>query len=198
MKLRKTLAAAGALAIAGSLAVRPAVADTSNTTVTFTVAAGALAFTAEQATASLGAAALNALTNEVEASANLGAFTVSDTRNSTAGWDVSASSTAVSQTLDSGGLVPASPASIAASNVFIVIDPLDVDATSLLTGQAFVPTAGTSGDAGGAIGGVEINVALLGLLTGNNTVTYDPTVTVTVPAGTPGGTYQTVVTQTVV
>jgi hypothetical protein len=210
MNPRKLIAiAAGGALLATGLFAPTVRADghSGGTVATLTLTGGFLSISVPSGTnedpVDLGAATPTLLEG-VQASASLGVTTVEDERNATTGWTVTASSTAFTQVLDGTGQVPAEAASIANSNVAIVV-PLDTvveQASGLLpgftVGDLFVPTAGTTGSEGGPIGHTVASLSgLLGLLDTTNAVAYNPTVTVTVPADTPNGTYRGTVTQTV-
>lgn len=190
MKLRKTLAAAGALAIAGSLvAIQPSTAAPGDTAVTFVVSAGGLSIAA-QPTADLSAAAVAA---GGTLAATIGDTTVTDTRGALAQlWTVTATSAGFT-TPDNGG------GTIAATQACMFSGAAGTDTSSV-----FVPTvdcsptaaAGTNLSGAGMTVGTSIATSLLGVI-GSNAVTYNPTLKVVVPANAKPGTYTGTVSQTV-
>ena len=193
MKLRKTLAAAGALAIAGSmLAVQPSSAQVSNdgTTVTFQLdGAAALAITtpADPATVVGSVTALSQVT------ANLGATTVTDNTGSLLGWQVTASAVDL-ENADASASIPKLNLSWSTSNLaggatagpLVINDPITGDPVDVVY-------EGT----GGPFGATDPIVAVAAPLYGGGSYTYDGAVTLTVPANTLADTYSTVITQTV-
>lgn len=211
MKNRKLIAAvAGGALLAGVLAT-PAMAAEGSTDATFTLANGALSITAPVPTAPATAVSIDGwsqdfLAEGTSVSGELGTTTVTDERNVTSGWSVSASSTAFEQVV--GGLLVDT---VPASAVGIKIQPslitdVVVGTVSRLNDGIFSATGGTTGDVAGAIG--NLDGAALGTLVSsltdpllsqnaNNQVTFDPTVTVTVPPDTADGAYTATVTQTV-
>lgn len=213
MKHSKLVAAVagGALMLAGVLAPMASAAD-DGTIVTFTLTNGSLSITAPESK-NLGTA--TAGPTGVRASANLGATTVSDSRNSTAGWSVYASSSDFSN--GGAGTIGKANVTIQIASLTGVTQTINGGTSQPLTSGLFVADSdGTTGDAtfdhdannataaipGGKIGDLVAAelvslVGSLGLVGTNHTVTYDPTVTVVVPPDTPDGTYQGTVTQTV-
>jgi hypothetical protein len=155
----------------------PAVPDptTADTTVTFTVSSGALSITAP-ATVDLG-------TNAPGASivGNLGgAVTVTDDRALLAAtWTVEASSTGWT----TGGGTPAEtiPATDVGYNPGTITKTGTITATGTPITLSGAPAPVVSGSAG----------------VGNNTATWDPTLSVAVPAGAVGGAYTGTLTQSV-
>lgn len=204
MNPRKLIATAAGVALlaGGLLAPAASAAETGGTVTTFTLTNGFLSIsvpTGDNTTpVSLGAADATLLSG-VQASGSLGDTTVTDERNSTTGWTVTASSTDFTQILDGSGLAPVTADTVAASNVGIVIPTASivVNGGEVLGGTLFTPTAGTTGAAGGAIGNTVADLStILTALDTTNSVKYNPTITVTVPADTANGTYRATVTQT--
>lgn len=202
MKIRTILGTGLAAALAaGFLAPSAASAtDSDPTTVTFTLADGglsiAVATTADPVVLTAGT------TDDTSIGGSLPATTVTDARNSsTAGWTVTGASTAFASTADS----------IPATNVTITVPLVDVEATlsgGPSTALAGVFTGGSvAGDPGGTIGrltGTDLTTVLgtlplVGGLMSNasNSVTYNPTVSIRIPADTTAGTYTGTITQTV-
>lgn len=192
MKHRKLLVLAAGT-VASALLAPMAQASTAETQATFTLSGGFLSISAPAGPVGLGAAETTLLAG-VQATGTLGETTVTDDRNSLTGWDVSASSTDfVQQGEGATGNVDAANVDIS-----IPVGTVVANATNLGGGVLFTPTAGTTGDVGGTIGQTPLTLdGLLGLLNTTNTVTYEPDVTVTVPADTPDGTYLGTITQTV-
>ncbi|HEX9969306.1 MAG TPA: hypothetical protein VGB03_04135 [Acidimicrobiales bacterium] len=171
---------------AGAIAAAPAAlaAESANTTVSVTVAAGALSIGAP-GSASLGS--VSAAVGSV-ASANLGTVTVSDSRGSLLGWSVTAVTTTAS--MSTGGTTPHTIALTPAGPLSWATGTVTASGASLLSGVA----AG----AGGFLNNTTpIPVAVAALAAGGGTYTYNPTVSLTVPANAESGTYSVVVTQTV-
>lgn len=147
MKTRKLIATvAGGALLAGVLAT-PAMADSGSTTVTFTLNTGGL-----EIAAPAGPAALAADASTVEFSGTLGDTTVTDNRNSTAGWVASAYSSDFRHA-DYDPLAPDPTLVIGAANVHIavggspVVDLLGAVGETLDPGTpVFSATAGTAGD----------------------------------------------------
>lgn len=157
----KTLRIIGIVAVAGALLLLGPVgsataADTGNTAATFTLEGGSLDVTAA------GSVALtNGAPGDASVSGSLGVVEVNDTRGSTAGWVMSAASTTFT---GPGGSV--STGVSYNSGTFTAktgtVTPTSATAVSL-TGVAAPVAAGTQAS-------------------GNNTATYTPTLTVTLPA----------------
>jgi hypothetical protein len=171
----KTLRIIGVVAVSGAiLALAPmgsAMAD--DTTATFTLgAAGTLTLTAQaSAPAPLVAGDAGIATS---ASGSLGAVTVTDQRGGTTGWVVSAVSTAFSE-----GTGPDS------------------------SGVTYTPGAVTEGgDSNTAVASGSVMTALQVVtataVVGNNSATFNPTLTVALPSNALQGTYTGTVTTSVV
>lgn len=186
MKLRKTLAAAGALAIAGSmLAVSPSqAATTGSTTATFSVLAGELAITVPTSVAATAFTQNSSVLTGTSVTGALGTTTVSDTRNTALATAVTvkASSTGFTHSTDSTKTIAASNATLATGTVTF--------SGGMVASSTALPATETLATAGG-------QTILLALTTGNGQASYSPTLTVTVPGGTTSGTYSGAVTQTV-
>ena len=206
MKIRSLLGA-GLIAALGATVVAPnaGAATTGSTTATFTVSNGALAIVVPS-----GSVALSTSTNTISGgytiSGLLGATTVTDNRNSTAGWTAHANS---SDFIGTNALSTADTIAASAVNMKVLatnISAQSIGATSITQGvgtQLFVPTAGVQGTGsgnGGSIGSTTANIATLvgSTLIANNSVTYNPTITVQVPPNTPNDAYTGTITQTVV
>jgi hypothetical protein len=226
MKVRALLGA-GLIATIGGTLLAPAAHAADTTQVTFALTTGTLSVSVDEAGgagANLGSVAADDLTTaSPTVSGNLRATTVTDTRNSTAGWTVSASSTTFNiadtdpvtpgnQAADSSNAIPVAnvhidiPLTEAVNVIVRGVTKVATDGDASTLGDAFVPTAGTTG-AGGAIGSLTSTglTTILGTLTGgllggssNHSLTYTPEASITVPAGRMAGTYTGVITQTAV
>ena len=139
-----------------------AVAAAGDTTTTFSINGGALSVTV-QTDATLN----NAGTGATSISGQLGNVSVTDNRGGTANWSVNATSTAFSE-----GLGPDSTAvsynagAISETGVSVILDGTDVT----LTGTAAKVAGPTA-------------------VTGNNTASWNPTLTVTLPGSALAGDY---------
>ena len=177
--MRKALAVGTAATLLGlGLAAAPASADT--TTVTFALTAGAIAIDAP-ATANLGA--VGASTAATVVTGQLGSTVVTDTRGSLLG--------AYQVTLSSGDFTTGSAG----------VNETVLGAT--VTGMSG-PVTHTNGTltkvATETLVPVASGLPILGLsaYSGNDTATFNPTVSITVPATNAAGVYTGVITQTVV
>ena len=205
MNLRKALALGAGLVTAATMLVVAAPAqavENGNTNVTFTLSNGALSVqvlgstSGTAATKNLGTVTPDSLLSQI--SGDLLSTTITDSRNSLVGYTVSANC----DNFVSGGNT------IAKANATVSIPSVSVSGVlggSTLTGSNltsfFVPTAGTPcGASAGAVGAratiLSSLLTTLGVISANNTITYTPHIAVTVPAGTPDGTYSSVVYQT--
>lgn len=176
MRARTTLTLLGA-AIAASAALAPA-AHAGDTTVTFSLTGGSLSLTAPSS-ATLSSSGALSITGS-SASGTLGSTTVKDERGAALhSLTVTMSSTAFSR---SGG-----GTSIAASNV------TGYSGVATATGTAVaVPTV-----TGQALAGSGSAILTLNSVLGAGGASYNPTVSVSIPAGTEAGDYSATVTQTV-
>jgi hypothetical protein len=174
--MRKNLIIAPLVASAALLVLGagPAMADP--TDATFTITGGALAITAPVGTVALGTIAASAGTQNVGAA--LGNVTVTDGRGGVAGWVASVISTA---------FTPAAPAvAVTASAVDYTTPAATVTGTSTVTAQ----------NANGPIGVMPVQTATT--VSGANSATWNPTITVHVPAGAMPGVYAATLTHSVV
>lgn len=173
-------------AIVGLLGVTPLAhaATTGNTTLSVTIDVGSLSISAPT-TASLGT--VSAAVGST-ATANLGTVTVADSRGSLLGWSVTAVTTTSS--MSTGGATPKTIALGPTGPLGWVTGSVTATGGSLLSGVA----AGAGGFLNNA---TAIPVATAVLTAGGGTYTYNPTLTLTVPANTEAGTYSVVVTQTI-
>jgi len=176
MRARTTLALVGAF-VAATAALAPA-ANAGDTTVTFTLTGGSLSLTAPSSAALTTSGAISVTGSS--ATGTLGSTEVKDERGTALhSVTVTMSSGAFSRT--GGGT------SIAATNV------TGYSGLATATGTAVaVPTA-----TGQALSGAGSTVLTLNSVLGAGGATYNPTVGVTIPAGTQAGDYSATVTQTV-
>lgn len=171
----KTLRTIGTIAVAGAISVLVPVgsamaADTGDTTATFTLTGGSL-----DVTPAASAALTDGASGAASVSGSLGAVGVSDTRGSTAGWTMSAASTTFG---DGAGSVSTGVSydSGAATASTGTVTPTSTGATSITT---VAPVAAGT------------------LASGNNTASYTPTLTVTLPASALAGSYSGTVTTSI-
>jgi hypothetical protein len=187
VKLRKTLAAAGALAIsAGMFAAQPSsAAVTADTEITVTLTAtGDFAIASGATATGTGAAAPGAVIT-----ANMPTTTVTDTRGTLAGWTVNGTSEDL--VAPDPGAIPLANRTIPKANM--------VWATGTVTATAGLLT-GVGAGAGGSMALDPFVIATGATLAGNGEYEYDPTVTVTLPAATNliAGDYSGTVTQSLI
>ena len=174
MKLRKTLAAAGALAIAGgTFAMQPSSAAVDSTTVTFSIDAGELTIDAPASVDLDGGGALELLsgvTNEV--TGQIGTTTVSDTRGGLAlgGWAIYA------QMADG----------FSNGTTTIPVANVTVD-SGVVTGTNVVVTPVVGGAA--LVEDTDVEIAAAAVTLGSHSATYDPSIAITVPADATPGNY---------
>jgi hypothetical protein len=171
----KTLRIIGTVAVSGAilalLPVGSAMAAPGDTTATFTLAGGSLGVTPA------GTAALtNGASGAASVSGSLGAVDVSDTRGSTAGWVVSAASTTF---VDGAGSVSTG--------------------VSYNSGTATASTGIVTPESAGAksLTAVPATVASGTLASGNNTASFTPTLTVSLPSSALAGVYSGTVTTSI-
>jgi hypothetical protein len=167
--VRLTVSAVGAIAFAAAAAL-PAGADT---TASFTLTAGALSISAPAGSVSLGTQV--AATGATTVSGSLGAVTVSDQRGGTTSWTASVISTAFTPT--AGPADPASNVSYAAGAV---------TASALVT-----PTVSAASDLTG------VSTVVSGASTGISTATWNPVISVRIPANFAPGVYVATITHSV-
>lgn len=214
MKIRFLAATAAAVAMAlGVLAAPAAQAAPGDTAVTFTLNNGTLSIAVSTGTVDLGTVMPDTVLSTV--GGDLSSATVTDNRNSLAGWNAYAYSTAFART--GGGATD-----IPAANVNIAIPVTSTLAANLRGGALTTNQIGTiftgnaSGVAGNATHGAGVSGGSIGVLSGSslttllgtlsggllggtsdNTLTYTPRVTITIPAGQAAGVYTGTVYQTV-
>lgn len=172
-----TLAVPLAVGLVTALAVgAPASADTTGTTpVTFEVTGGALNITVPTDTVDLGS--VPASTSAQTVSAQLGNVTVTDDRDGTTGWAVTA------HAVDFTG--PQNISVSAPGSGSYVPGPIATTGTVTATGSTLSPLY----PPGPVVTGAGVS--------GVNTATWNPTVNVTVPAGALVGTYSSTITHDV-
>jgi hypothetical protein len=171
--MRKFMLATPLLAVAALtvLSAAPASADTG---VTFQVVGGALAISAPTATADLGTTAPSAAIQTL--SGPLGVVTVTDARGGVAGWVASVITTAFT-----GG-----PTAVSASLLTYVPGTVTKTGTVTVTGLT----------ATGPIGVMPVETATL--VSGANTASWNPGISVALPAGAQAGTYTATLTHSIV
>jgi hypothetical protein len=172
--MRKLLLFAGTIVLLGVGAALPAgAAVTGGTPATFTLTAGALSISVPAGPVSLGTQA--ALTTSSTLAGSLGTVTVSDQRGGTTTWTVSVISGAFTPSVG-----PADPASNLSYAAGTVTASANVVATAVaatdLTGQSTVMTVAS---------------------TGISTASWNPTITVIVPANFAPGIYSAAITHSV-
>ncbi len=153
-----------------AVAVLPAGADT---TASFTLTAGALSISAPTGSVSLGSQV--AATGSSTISGPLGIVTVSDQRGGPTSWTVSVISTAFTPTPG-----PADPA----SNVSY--------ATGTITSSALVTATAVA-----ALNLTGVSTVVTGVSTGISTASWNPTISVVVPANFAPGVYVATITHSV-
>ena len=166
----------GLLILASSFAVLAVAAATpvgAATPTTFTLTAGALSISAPTASVSLGSQV--ASTSPTTISGPLGAVTVSDQRGGVTAWTASVISTAFTPTAG-----PADPA----SNVSYAAGPITASATVTAFAVAANDLTGVS-------------PVVTGASTGISTATWNPTISVLVPANMAPGVYVATITHSV-
>lgn len=166
-------AAAAAVVVGAGIAAQPATAATTqDTTVTAAVAAGDLSISAPTALD------LGAITPGSAGTATLSGIQVTDARAGTAGWVASATATDVTSA--------ALGTTISASNIAVTT------ANAAVTGTATVAASNTVGGAANAA------VQTASGVSGNNTATWDETISLTVPGDAlAAGDYTTTITHSV-
>lgn len=198
MKLRKTLAAAGALAIAGgAFAMQPSQAATDSTTVTFQITGGALTIDAPLSDTLANGTALSLLGGTQTVSGTLNTTTVTDARTGSAGFGVIMSSSsfdttgATTSTADDFS-IPATAVSAGTPSLGTITGI----ASNLVTSGTVVVVAPDSNlGASDGTDKVVTVVAPAGTLFGSYSVAYDVDVSVAVPSDAMAGTYTGTITQ---
>jgi hypothetical protein len=168
--MRKFLLLATTVAIFAAATAIPAAAATS---ATFTLTAGALSISAPTGSVSLGSQV--AATSASSLSGSLGVVTVTDQRGGTTTWTASVISTAFTP--------PAGPAD-PASNVSYGSGLITVTPTVVATAVAAADLTGVS-------------TVVTGASTGISTASWNPTISVTVPANYAPGVYSATITHSV-
>jgi hypothetical protein len=181
MKIRR-MAVLGAVlaAVAPVMTLTPVAADAATTTATFSITAGGLSITAPSGTVALTGA--TAATGASSVAGTLGSVSVADTRgNAVATWTTTFSST----TFTTGGATADETVALAS------ISYASGTVTKTGTGAA-VANAGT---AMSAAANLRV-VTFAGI--GNNTATWNPTLTFTLLSSQVAGTYSGTVTHSVI
>jgi hypothetical protein len=171
--MRKFLGISGAIVMFAALTITGTVSVGAATPATFTLTAGALSISAPVASVSLGTQV--ASTNAGTISGSLGVVTVTDQRGGTTTWTASVISTAFTPTAG-----PADPA----SNVSYAAGPITVTATVVVTA---VPATDLTG----------VSTVVTGASTGISAASWDPTISVFVPANFAPGVYAATITHSV-
>jgi len=171
--MRKFLVLATTAGVLTALAALPATAATAATTATFTLTAGALSISAPTGSVSLGSQV--AATGASTIAGSLGVVTVTDQRGGTTSWTTSVISTAFTP--------PAGPAD-PASNVSYAAGVITVTPTVVATAVAASDLTGVS-------------TVVTGASTGISTTSWNPTISVVVPANFAPGVYSATVTHSV-
>jgi hypothetical protein len=146
---------------------------TAATTMTFTLTAGALSISTPTVTAVLGSEV--ASTTATSISGSLGVVTVTDQRGGVTTWTTSAIATA---------FIPPSGPADPASNVSYAAGPITVSATVVATAVNATDLTGTS-------------TVVTGASTGISTASWNPIITVIIPANFAPNTYSATITQSV-
>lgn len=175
-KLRRSCAAAvgaAALLAAGPMSAQ---AETTGTTdVTFALKGGELAITVQKA-----APLSDGATGDTSVTGNLGPVTVTDTRGGTEAWTSSAASTTFTST-SAGGTTTSSTA--------VTYDSGSVDQTTGTVSVKNSPDVDLSTKPATVVSATEVS--------GNNTATWYPTLTVSLPESALAGDYTGTITTSV-
>ncbi len=168
--MRNLLLIAGSLTVLAAALALPASADTP---ATFTLTAGGLSISAPTSSVSLGSQPVSNSPSTI--TGTLGTVTVSDARGGVTTWTASVISTAFTPTAG-----PADPA----SNVSYGAGTITASATVVATVVAAANLTGVS-------------TVVTGASTGISSATWDPTISVLVPANYAPGTYTATITHSV-
>ena len=188
MKLRKTLAAAGALAIAGSaFAMQPSQA--ADTTVTFVVAAGGISLDHTGATtADLGTATRNVLGST--ASGALAEMKITDARGGNFAVTIHSTAGFTDGTTTIAGTAADAYIANAVTDISLPVFTLPaLNTSTVLTSATSVLPANLDPANPGEL--------LTGTTVSSGEVVYTPSISIAVPANATAGAYSGVVTQTV-
>jgi hypothetical protein len=168
--LRTFVLVASSVAVLAAAAALPAAADT---TATFTLTAGALSISAPVGSVSLGTQTVSNSSSTI--SGLLGVVTVSDQRGGVTTWTASVISTAFTP--------PAGPAD-PASNVSYAAGAITASATVVPTALAALNLTG-------------VTSVVTGASTGISSASWNPTISVVVPANFAPGVYSATITHSV-
>jgi hypothetical protein len=171
--MRKPVFLASAVVLLTAATFLPAVPIGAATPATFTLTAGALSISAPTAGVSLGSQLASTTSSTI--SGSLGVVTVTDQRGGTTTWTASAISTAFTP--------PAGPAD-PASNVSYGAGTITVSATVVATAVNATDLTGVS-------------TVVTGASTGISTASWNPTISVVVPANYAPGVYSATITHSV-
>jgi hypothetical protein len=164
---------ASAVVLLAAATFLPAVPGAAATPATFTLTAGALSISAPTAGVSLGSQLASTTSSTI--SGSLGVVTVTDQRGGTTTWTASAISTAFTP--------PAGPAD-PASNVSYGAGTITVSPTVVATAVGATDLTGVS-------------TVVTGASTGISTASWNPTISVVVPANYAPGVYSATITHSV-
>jgi hypothetical protein len=173
VKMKKFLCLASAVVTLVAAPTLIALPTGAATPASFTLTAGALSISAPTASVSLGSQVASTSSSTINGS--LGVVTVSDQRGGTTTWTTSVISTAFTPTAG-----PADPA----SNVSYAAGPMTMSATVVATAVAATDLTGVS-------------TVVTGASTGISTASWNPTISVIVPANYAPGVYTATITHSV-
>jgi len=170
------------------LALTAPTASADDTAVTFNLTGGALSVSA-QATAPLGNKGASGTTS---VSGSLGNTVLTDNRGGVTGWSVGAATTAFNNSVPDDPATTGVDETAAATTTATAVSYASGAATS--TGVVTATTAGakTLTPAGAAVAVMNGTVVV-----GNNTATWNPTLTVTLPTSSTVGSYRGTITTSV-
>jgi hypothetical protein len=194
--MRKPLFATIAVAVMVVGAAGSAVAADDEVTFTIQASGSGLSLAASGATTTIDDGGSDPIFSATSAGSVVGAMnavTVTDQRGALlAGWSVNVSGEAWANTSDPGVTIPASDGRV-------YLDAADLPGLVTLLGGALTGMTLTSAELSVGANNLGSAYTLIAGTTplGNGSVTYTPTVAVTIPADTPAGTYSATVTQTV-
>jgi hypothetical protein len=166
-----------------SVAAPASAATTTDTTLSFTEGTGAISITAPGAATLL--PSLTPSGSDQTVSADIGTVTVTDDQGTDTGWVASASATDFVQNGVSSGAFTIPISDAAYSNT--AANSVSTTGTVTATPASLTSLSTTATPVLNATGVV-----------GSNTVAWNPTLVLTVPGGTPSGTYTSTLTQSVV
>jgi hypothetical protein len=184
MQWRRPVVAMAATAVVAAFCCLPPAPAAADMPVTLVLLGGSLTIS-QPGSATLGTATVSASGTTV--TGKLGSTTITDTRGTLAGWTVTISATNLSD-----GASP-TPHTIAAGNMRAYVAA--IDGPTVTSGVA-VPTTPYTSLATALTLSTGGHTFVTTTATGSNTVTYNPTVSVTVGSSAVAATYAGTVTQT--